>query len=582
MPYTTEDPRPKAYKEWVKRFRKVEPVILGNPDAESTFTSASNARLSGAGIDAGLEPYNGEWGEPQIAHLLRRTLFGLRKEELNQFKQLSRQAAVTAILQTSPKPAPPVNNYNNNAEGIIDPHVPLRETWIEAPYANEIEGARIQSLKGWVIQNFLQQETTIHQKMVLFWHNLLVTEMWGVFVSKASYQYFEMLHTYALGNYKEMIKALTLDPAMLLYLNGTRNRKDAPDENYARELQELFCVGKGPDSKYTEADVRAAAKILTGWVINWEQDVMKEGRVGTYFWSVIHDESDKQFSEFYGNRIIKGRSGEAGKEELDELLDMIFDNEETARYICRRLYNFFVYAEIDATAEEKVIRPLAQIFRSNNYEIKPVLEALFHSSHFFHALNYGAQIKNPADLLLGAWRTFGMPTQMDTLYLTRQMELSMLWQMANMGMELGDPPSVAGWSAYYQAPQYDRSWITTDTITRRAAFTDSLLFWGFWVNQQKQLNLDFLAFLRTLNHPEDPNLMLQEVSTLLFGYPLGEETLQNLKAILLSGQQTDAYWTQAWNQYNEDPSNNEYRLTVENRLKSTFQNLMQLAENQLI
>jgi len=577
IPY--HDPRPFERKEWIKKYRKVQKLELEN--TQETI-HRPNARVREIVVDAGLENYNGAWTETQAAHLLRRTLFGIKSKELNQFKDLSLSQAVNQLIKESPKPNPPINNFNNAEEGIEDPHVPLGETWITAPYANEIEAERIISLKGWVIQNFITQEATIHEKMILFWHNLLVTQSWDVFVSKTSYQYFDMLRTYALGNYKEMIKALTLDPAMLLFLNGTFNHKEAPDENYARELQELFCIGKGPNSKYTERDVQMAAKILTGWVINWEDDVLKDKSVGTYFYPPIHDTSDKEFSEFYGNRVIKGRSGVLGRQELDDLLDMIFENEETAYYICRRIYNFFVYNEIDATTEENVIKPLAKIFRENNYEIKPVLSALFQSEHFFHPLNQGAQIKNPTDLVLATWRTMEMPIELDTLLETRQLHASMLWQMANMGMEISDPPSVAGWPAYYQAPQFDRSWITTDTITARAVVTDSMLFWGFWVNEDTTLNIDFFTFLSNLNNPEDPNEMLKEVSTLLFGYPVPDETIQSLKEILLSGQQTDGYWTQAWTLFVNSPENQEYKLTVETRLKATFQRLMQLAENQLI
>ncbi len=577
IPY--KDPRPLARHKWVKKHRKVEPVLLNNTQATQ---NKPHARIRELSVDAGIETYNGEWSETQASHLLRRTLFGIKKEELRHFSNLTLSQAVKELLKDSPKPEPPVNNYNDLSADIEDPHVAEGETWVEAPYSNQNEANRIISLKSWVINNFLTQEATIHEKMILFWHNLLVTQSWDVFVSKTSYQYFEMLREHALGNYKAMIKALTLDPAMLLFLNGTLNHKDAPDENYARELQELFCIGKGPNSKYTERDVQLAAKILTGWVINWDDDIMKEGRAGTYFFPPIHDTSDKEFSEFYGNRVIEGRSGERGKEELDELLDMIFDNEETAYYICRRIYTFFVYGEIDANTEERVIKPLAKIFRESNYEIKPVLEALFQSEHFFHPLNQGAQVKNPTDLLLAAWRTFEMPTELDDSSKTTQLHISMLWQMANMGMEIGDPPSVAGWPAYYQAPQFDRSWITTDTITNRAAITDSMIFWGFWVNQQVQVNIDFLTFLKALDKPDDPNELLKEVSTLLFGYPVSEATLQSLKGILLSGQQTDGYWTNAWTLYRKAPDNEEYKLAVENRLKSTFQRLLQLAENQLI
>ena len=133
--------------------------------------------------------------------------------------------------------------------------------------------------------------------MLLFWHNLLATESWGIFIAKTSYQYFELLRRHAFGNFKTLIREITLDPAMLIYLNGTRNQKEAPDENYARELQELFCIGKGPNSGYTEEDVQAAARVLTGWRHSWKE-VNSQGPVSSFFQADRHDTSDKQFSDF--------------------------------------------------------------------------------------------------------------------------------------------------------------------------------------------------------------------------------------------------------------------------------------------
>ncbi len=577
------DPRPANFQHWVDQFREVNPVQLNSENNSNiSFQQSGKAAGSIASIQSGLNPYNGPWGMAQITHLLRRTLFGIKKSELDAFRNLSPGEAVDQLLRTSPVPFPPLNYYNDASEGVEDPNTPFGETWINAPYANEYEGRRIISLKSWLIGNILNQEATLHEKMLLFWHNLLATQSWGIFIAKTSYQYFELLRRNAFGNFKTMIRELTLDPAMLIYLNGTRNNKEAPDENYARELQELFCIGKGPNSSYTEGDVQAAARVLTGWVINWEE-VNSESPVTSGFLEERHDTSDKQFSEFYGNRLIKGKSGAEGAQEMEELLDMIFENNETALYLSRRLYQFFVYSEIDAGVEQTVIAPMAEILRSNNYEILPVLETLFKSEHFYDALNYGALIKNPLDYLLGLWRSLevkspdpGNPT------LDFGIHRSMIWNMANKGLEIADPPSVSGWPAYYQAPQFDKAWITTDTISSRASTSDSLVYWGFWVNQNIQIPANLLTFINGLDQPADPTQLLTELSEILLGMPLGVDELDELKSSLLSGQIADRYWTNAWNDYINDPGNEEYKLIVETRVKSLFQRLLQRGEFQLM
>jgi len=578
-----KDPRPSDLTSLVNQFREVKPVKLsGEASAEATSKFSSKSSLAVARTQSGLSSYSGIWDIAQVTHLLRRTLFGIKKTDLNTFQVLTPTQAVDKLLLPSPAPSPPLNYYNEPSGGVEDPNVPFGETWINAPYNNEYEGRRITSLKSWLIGNILNQQATLQEKMLIFWHNLLATQSWGIFIAKTSYQYFELLRRNSFGNFKTMIRELTLDPAMLVYLNGTRNQKEAPDENYARELQELFCIGKGSNSGYTEGDVQAAARVLTGWVINWEQ-VNSEGPVSSRFVDQRHDTSDKQFSAFYGNRIIRGKSGAEGVQELDELLDMIFESNETAFYLSRRLYQFFVYSEIDATAEQMVIAPMAEILRSNNYEILPVLEALLKSEHFFDTLNYGALIKSPLDHLLGLWRTLevqspdpGNPT-MD-YYIHK----SMIWNMANKGLEIADPPSVSGWPAYYQAPQFDKAWITTDTISSRASTSDSLVYWGFWVNQNTQIPANLLTFISGLDQPEDPTKLLNDLSEMFLGTPLGVKEIDELKTILVSGQIEDRYWTNAWNDYINDPGNEEYKLIVETRVKSLFQRLLQRGEFQLM
>ena len=565
---------PRDNQKHIAQFRKISPVIL-NSEQHSKLTTN---RL----VSSGLTPYSGEWTEQQVAHLLRRTTFGLKKDDLRSFAQMSLNDALASIIRADPDPSIPINDYHYPEDGIIDPDIAPGESWIEAPYNNEYEGARLISLKGWLINNMIHQPTTIHEKMILFWHNLLVTESWGVFIAKSSYQYFQLLRHHALGNYKEMIKAITTDVAMLFYLNGTFNNKAAPDENYARELQELFCIGKGPNAKFTESDVQAAARVLTGFVVDWDS-VLEAGVPHSFFYPDFHDTSDKQFSDFYGNRVITGQSGLDGASELDELIDMIFDNSETALFICRRLYQFFVYSEIDEQTEQNIIVPLAQIFRESDYDILPVLQSLLASEHFFDSLNMGAMIKSPVDFLVGLWRTIQVPDLDDPGSLKRLLQhRSMLWNMAAQGMEIGDPPSVSGWPAYYQVPQLDKYWITTDTITNRAISADSLWFWGFWVDANNKVYADLIQFIGSLDQPEDINQMLAQVTQLTLGIAPSQGTMDRIKSVLLDGQDQDYYWTNAWNQYQQNPEDQQIKSVISNRLKYTFQYIFQLGECQLM
>jgi uncharacterized protein (DUF1800 family) len=571
------DPALKDRKSLIKKFRKVIPPTLGEP----TLIVNQRSTARSTTVTSGLELFTGEWNEASVNHLLRRTLFGVTKIESTQFQALTLDQSVAQLLAPVANPAPPVNNYNG-INGIVDPHAALGDTFVTAPRSNEHEGYRITALKGWWLKNIIHLSPTIHEKMIFFWHNLLVTQWWDIFNSKASYKYISMLRRNALGNYKTMIKELTLDPSMLLYLNGTYSKKEAPDENYGRELQELFCIGKGSGSQYTEGDVQAAARLFTGWMVDWNS-FETEGEATSYFDPNNHDTANKIFSAFYGNRVIVGRAGQAGEEELDELLDMIFDNPETAKYICRRIYSFFVYSEIDSTTEANVIEPLAEIFRVNNFEILPVLSALLKSAHFHDVENRGVLIKGPLEHTLGIWRTLGLDSPApDNLLLDYALHASILWHCSGMGLEIGDPPSVAGWPSYYQTPQYDKAWITTDTIVTRAQTTDSMLYWGFWVTNDIQIKADIVAFIKTFNNSANPNTLIDEASALLLGLPLSQSQHDSLKSILLSGQQSDSYWSNAWSNYLSNEANQEYKNIVLTRLQSMFQRLLQTGEYHLM
>ncbi|MBN8677541.1 MAG: DUF1800 domain-containing protein [Chitinophagales bacterium] len=525
-------------------------------------------------LQGGLDPYQGPWTQAEATHLLRRTTFGVKYAHVQQLLALgSADAAVDAILTVSATvPDPPINNYNNlNAvPPAIDPNVPLGQTWINAPYNVEFEGARIESWRGWWLDRMIEGEANIQEKMTLFWHNHFATQTDAVFRGKAAYLHNQMLRRNALGNFRTFVKEVTLDPLMLVFLNGYLNNLIAPDENYARELQELFTVGKDSPVTYTEDDVVAAARVLTGWTFNNNEEVV--------FVPQLHDQGFKVFSSFYGNAIIQGSTN--GSAELDALINMILQKEEVSLYICRKIYRFFVYYNIDQDVEANVIVPMAQIFRDNNYEIKPVMEALLKSEHFFDAVNKGCMIKNPLDLLVGLLRNFNLSLPEPTLYDNYSIRLGINFFCGALQMLPGSPPNVAGWSAYRQLPTYYRNWISADTIRNRNLIADIMAFAGADVGPEK-LIINHIAFAAQFPNPGDPNALIDDTLAILYPMPISLIKKFYLKSILLSGQASDHYWTDAWNAFLNNPTDPMAVQTVWFRLATMHKYIMNLAEYQL-
>ena len=521
---------------------------------------------------AGLQQFAAAWDESTLRHLLRRTLFGFKQEDINVWKGKTMAEVVQLLLSPSPAPLPPVNNYNDAS--FSDPTVPAGQTWVNAPYDGNANGRRNSSLKSWWIGNLIQQTSSVHEKMTLFWHNHFATEAVDVNDARYMYRYYSLLRKYALGNFKELVLEITKDPAMLRYLNGYQNNKNAPDENYARELQELFTLGKGPLVFYTEADVRAAARVLTGYTVN-------ATTISSAFDPNRHDTGNKQFSTYYQNKVILGKTGANGAKETEELIDMLFLQQETALYLSRKLYRFFVYYEIDAATEANVILPMANLFRANNYEVKPVLELLFSSTHFYDPVNVAGMIKSPLDYCVGLCKEFKMQFPDSTDFANQYLMFDYIrTQSSNMQQNLADPPSVAGWPAYYQSPLFHELWINSDTLPRRNQFMNVLLTSGYTRNSKK-IFIDVLTYVNALSNPGNPNLLIRDTVAHLCAIGLTPEVIQFLKSILLSGQSTDSYWTDAWTSYKANPTNVVARNMVLSRLNSMFSYLMNLPEYQL-
>lgn len=534
----------------------------------------------GARTQSGLNPYTGPWTEAEIIHLLKRTQFGVKRSDLIYFRIRSMDAVVDELLNpTASAPLPPLKEYANpTTPGVnVDTAVVQGTTWVNnINNDGTIQSLRRASYKKWLTGNMLNQDRSVLEKMILCWTDHFGNEATDVGNANWMYRQHQLIRQHALGNFKNLVRDITTDIAMLRYLNGYLNIATAPDENYARELMELFTLGKGPDSQYTESDVKEAAKVLTGWSIN----------TSTYqavFTSSRHSSVNKTFSSFFNNTLITGRTGTtAGTLELNDLLNMLFAQPEVAKYIARRVYRWFVYYLIDAEAERNVITPMADIFRSSGYEIKPMLAALLKSEHFYDVLNRGCYIKSPADHVIGTLRqmnvSFPALTDWDSNY--------GLWNnfyswMNNLGQNLHDPPNVSGQPAYYQEPSYHELWITSDTLPKRNQFTDIMINSGY-VRNGFRVQINCVEWAKGLRNPGNPNDLIREALSFLYQNELSDYSKDQLKTqLLLTGQQWDYYWTNAWMAYESNPTTANFN-TVNSRLKALFQYLFNLSEYQLI
>jgi uncharacterized protein (DUF1800 family) len=527
---------------------------------------------------SGLTPYNGPWTANEATHLLKRTMFGSTADDINFFLGMSMSQAVDQLLTISPThPAPPVKNYNNNNIPTTDQdyNIPMGQTWVNTN-TSDADGQRRSSYKAWWMGLMLNQERNIREKMTLFWHNHFSTESNEVGRAIWAYNNNVLCRQNALGNFKQLIRAMTLDAAMLRYLNGYLNINTAPDENYGRELQELFTLGKENNPNYNEDDVKNAARVLTGWKIN--------GTTNTYSFNASqHDTGNKQFSSFYNNTVITGRTGAtAGDLELTDLINMIFaKSTELSRFLVKKIYRYFVYYKVDQATENNVINPLAQILVTNNWEIKPVLNALFKSEHFYDVLNQGCFIKTPVDLVVGACREFGVVFPPASDYVNAYNMWGYLHNYAALLQQnIGDPPDVAGWKAYYQEPQFHEIWINADTYPRRNLFTDTMITTGYTRSGQKII-IDPVAFAKKLSNPSDPNALINDALKILYRLDLTATTRATLKKqILLSNQDQDYYWSNAWAAYISNPVAANYQV-VYVRLRDLFKYFMNLAEYHL-
>ncbi|HMP94092.1 MAG TPA: DUF1800 domain-containing protein, partial [Phnomibacter sp.] len=447
-----------------------------------------------------IQPYNSPLTAAEAAHLLRRTTAGPTQAEVDAFTGLTATEAVNQLINNINLSAgPPVNLHR----GSPDYGLPLSFT---EPFDGTKANGRLNSVRWWWLSRFLdyQQPPNLLEKLALFWQNHFVVSTDTVTDYRFIFEYLQIIRQHALGNFRQFIKAIAINAAMLDYLDGDKNTNTSPNENFARELQELFVVGeKNADGlpNYTEQDIKEAARALTGWRhLNYR--VAGSTEVGVEFRIARHDKNNKQFSHYYGNTVITGNStANAGHIELDALINMLLNHPETPKFICRKWYRWFVNTTITQQAEAEVIVPLAQLFASpgNNFEIAPVLRQLLSSQAFFNIENRGALIKSPLELVAGAYRFYQVPvpngfTNAEGAYRYLNTTYNTL---RDMQMPLTMQETVFGFEPYYQVAQ-SRGWVNSATLAIRYAFFETLANPTYTVTGTQRLGANLLQWAMQL------------------------------------------------------------------------------------
>jgi uncharacterized protein (DUF1800 family) len=507
-------------------------------------------------------------GTERAKHLLNRTLLGYPRAILEQCAQMTINEVLDMLLEPGTTPGPPLQVFGD------DPNIAFGESWVDAAPDGSIRSARKKSLRSWWVGSMLNAEPNLSEKMVLFWHNHFATEVNVVNIPAYYYQYLSLIRENALGNFKDLTGAMTVNTAMLKYLDGVKNSAASPNENYSRELFELFTIGKGPllgegnYSFYTEQDVQEGARVLTGWRINQSQ-------LKSVFNANQHDKSEKVFSGYYDNQRITDQ----GDKEYLALMDMIFSKKQTARSLVMKLYRWFLYYKIDDELSDAIIEPLTDLFYDHAYEVKPLLRKFLSSQHFFSPEFRGCFIKSPVEFVIGSLSGLEVSVPED---LSAQYEFwNLFWSvMRDQELEPGTPPDVAGWPAYYKEPQFNQLWLNAATLPQKSLFIRKLIHAEYRKNGIR-IQPDCISLAQAVSDPSDPETLINGLCEIFLPVEISQSRLDSLKELLIPGL-PDSVWTFEWNKYVGNPDDPVQKGSIEGALKLLLDSIMNLPEYYLL
>ncbi|WP_299062669.1 DUF1800 family protein [uncultured Polaribacter sp.] len=539
-----------------------------------------------------LAPYSGNFSSKEARHLLNRTSFGVTQDLVKTSVSLGLTATINKLFEEKPLPSPPLkyqfDGTNNRNDEINDPGANYGETWVNAPAYPEISAgesrpkiyrSRNRSLYAWSFLQMQDAEMSIREKLTLFWHNHFVSENIN---PHREYYYMNVLRANSLKNFKELVKQITVDPNMLIYLSGNQNSDAAPNENYSRELLELFTIGKGialgngDYTNYTEDDVLAISKVLTGWR---SRGLAHTDTLNAYFTNNRHTKGDKVLSHRFNNAVIS----ENGENEYKDLIDKIFEQDECSRFITRKLYKWFISAEISTEIETNVIEPLAEIIRNNNYDIVPALKTLLSSEHFFE--NTFCMVKSPIDLMFSVTKSLLVTAPKISVNLEYSFALVLYLAATDLNQSIFHHPDVAGWKAYYQEPLFYKSWINSYLLPKRLDYCRIIVTGGDLVIDEKKYTVPALVpvllIASKITNAENPNVLITELSNQLFNYPIAQQQIDALKDILIPGL-PDFEWTVEYTNFLSNPTDEAMRISVENKLRNLIAVMVQMSEFQIM
>ncbi len=431
---------------------------------------------------ASLAPHSGNLGTRLAAHLLRRLTFGFTRADVDTYAGMTADQAVDALLNTPSALPPPLDPATN-------------ATWvINGPTASNSSSSRLYKyLTGWWVDECFHTTSAI-QRMVFFLHSILTSDD-GI-QSTNLYNQLLLFRHFAYGSYKDLVQKICMDNGMLDYLDGRKSKKNNPTENFPRELLELFTIGKGAQispgnyTTYTESDIQEASRLFTGFRQDLSYSTIDPDTnipMGKTLLSQ-HDDTNKTFSSAFQGTIIAGKNTATGMlEEIEDFVDMVFDQGATAKNIMRKLYRYLVHAHITPEIESDIIAPLANTFANNNYEFMPVLKKLLKSQHFYDADDtdgsdetIGAMIKSPLQLLIGTMKYFDIPVPDPAVDLYKHYHNFyrnvFLRHMCELGgIDPFNPDDVSGYAAHFQEPGYDELWLNETTLNYRYLYADMFI-----------------------------------------------------------------------------------------------------------
>ena len=394
-------------------------------------------------ITSSLQPYvpstENPWNETRVRHAFRRIGYDANKSMITNALSVSPSVLIDQLinesLNVSDWPEPSWANYTN------DDYANLGLDFDEQTQINhdEVKMALINQM----------QATGLKGRLILFWSNHFVTRLEDYYTSNHLYEYYKTIETHALGNFENFVRDIGKTSAMLVFLNGVENTSYSPNENYARELYELFTLGV--DNGYTQEDIVETSKALTGYNHrqNWTYPI--------YFDTSTFSDIDKTIFNQTGNW------------DYDDVITLLFQEKAPliAQFICRKLYKYFV----SATINEDIVAEMATIFVLD-FNIVNILSIIFKSEHFFDSKTIGTQIKSPYDVTISYLKVTNFSLQPEYLQ-------AMVWFNNLMGQNIFDPVDVAGW-------QGDRDWINSSTLTGRWEILQWVI-WHTWDNYNEEL-----------------------------------------------------------------------------------------------